>query len=83
MENKNNIVIILLIVLIGVVSSIGLLIGVNNAIAVALNPINARLVEIERSVRVIEVRVNNGTGGGVGVDLSGIQNQLTNWCTHL
>ena len=47
MENKNNVIVILLVVLIGVVSGVGLLIGINNAVGVALSPLNAKLAEID------------------------------------
>ena len=47
MENKNNVVVALLVVLIGLVAGIGLLIGIGNAVGVALNPLNSRLAAIE------------------------------------
>ena len=58
MENKNNIVVVLLLILIGLITGIGLLIGISNAVGVALAPTNARVAEINRSVKVIENRLN-------------------------
>jgi len=76
MENKSNLIIILLVVLIGIVSVIGLLVGVNNAVGVALSPINARLVEIERIDRSIENKLNGGAGDNSNPSLAAIQNEL-------
>ena len=58
MENKNNVIIVLLVVLIGVVSGVGLLIGINNAVGVALSPLNAKLAEIDRTEKSIEDKLN-------------------------
>ncbi len=57
MENKNSAIIILLVVLIGVVSGVGLLIGINNAVRVALGPLNVRIAEIDRTEKSIENRL--------------------------
>jgi protein-disulfide isomerase len=78
MENKSNITVILLVVLIGVFSGVGLLIGINNAIGVALNPLNTKLAVIENSVRNIENKLNTGAvGGNQNAALASIQDALT------
>ena len=58
MENKNNVIIVLLVVLIGVVSGAGLLTGINNAVRGALSPLNARLAAIDRAEKSIENRLS-------------------------
>jgi len=74
MENKNNVIVILLVVLIGVVSGAGLIIGVNNAVGVALSPLNAKLAEISMRQKNIEEKLSSqGSGGAVSSD---IQNEL-------
>jgi protein-disulfide isomerase len=78
MENKNNMVVILLVVLIGVVSGVGLLIGINNAVGVALNPLNARLAEIDRTEKVLESKLNaQGSDSNVTSTLADIKNELS------
>ena len=54
MENKNNVFIILLVVLIGVVSGVGLLTGVNNAVVASLSPLNTKLAVINSTEKNIE-----------------------------
>ena len=73
MENKNNVVVVLLVVLIGVISGAGLLIAVNNAVGVALSPLNAKLTEISAQQRYIEDKLSARGGAGVSPD---IQNEL-------
>ena len=73
MDGKNNIVVVLLVVLIGVMSGLGLLMGINNAVGVALSPVNAKLAEIDRSVKVIDSKLN---AGGNNPALLNIQNEL-------
>jgi protein-disulfide isomerase len=58
MENKNNVVVILLVVLIGAVSAVGLLIGINNAVGAALSPLSARLAIISKTEKSIENKLN-------------------------
>ena len=76
MENKNSMVIILLVVLIGAVSGIGLLKGINIAVGNAVSPLNAKLASIEREQRSIENRLNNGGGVGGDASLGNIQKVL-------
>jgi protein-disulfide isomerase len=77
MESKNNVVVVLLVVLIGIVSGIGLLIGIDNAIGVALNPLNVKLAEIERTEKSIESKLNaQGAGGNAALPMADIQKQL-------
>jgi protein-disulfide isomerase len=79
MESKNNVVVILLIVLIGIVSGIGLLIGIDNAIGVALNPLNSKLSDIDRSVKSIEAKLDaQGNGGSANADIQRELAQLQN-----
>ncbi len=58
MENKNNIIIILLVVLIGAASGLGLLIGVSNAVRVALGPLHYRIAEIDSTEKSIESKLS-------------------------
>jgi len=78
MENKNSLVVVLLVVLIGIVSGIGLLIGVGNAVGVALNPLNARLSSIEAEQKSIESKLSSGNNGGsnLSAPLADIQKEL-------
>lgn len=76
MENKNNVVVILLVVLIGVMAGIGLLTGINNAVGVALSPLNAKLAEITMRQKSIEEKLNAG-GGNSSVSLAAIQSELS------
>jgi protein-disulfide isomerase len=73
MENKNSLIVVLLVVLIGVVSGAGLLIAVNNAVGVALSPLNAKLTEISAQQKYIEDKLNTRVNESVSPD---IQNQL-------
>jgi protein-disulfide isomerase len=61
-----------LIVLIGFVAGLGFLMGINNAVGVALNPINAKLAAIERAQKSIEDKLNSQSNGGD----SAIQGQM-------
>src|SRR5437016_4136340 len=74
MENKNNVVIVLLVILIGLVSGVGLLIGIGNAIGVAMGPLNAKLEAIEKEQKSIEAKLNSQEGGSIPV--ADIQRQL-------
>lgn len=76
MENKNSIVVILLVVLIGVVSGVGLLTGINNAVRSALSPLYAKLAEIDRTQKSIESRLNAGGNGNANPSLAAIQGEL-------
>ena len=78
MENKNSVVIILLAVLIGVVSAIGLLTGINNAVRVALNPMNVRLAEITMHQKNIEDKLNAIGNGNVPADIRNELQQIQN-----
>jgi len=51
MENKSNITIILLVVLIGVVSGVGFLTGINNTMTVALKPLREDITGISFRLR--------------------------------
>ena len=75
MESKNNLVVVLLIVLIGTVLGVGLLVGVNNAIGVALNPLNVKIAEIERAQKGIESKLNS-PGNDTSATLANIQTEL-------
>jgi len=76
MENKNSVIIILLVVLIGVFSGVGLLTGINNAVRSALSPLNAKLAEIDRTEKTIEYKLNAGGNGNSNASLAAIQNEL-------
>jgi len=75
MEQKNNVVVVLLIVLIGIIAGIGLLVGIGNSVSVALSPVNAKLSEVLIREKNIEDKLNNG-GGGNPSGLADIQKQL-------
>jgi len=79
MEQKNNLIVILLVVLIGVISGVGFLIGIGNAVGVALNPLNTRLAAIESEQRNIENKLNaqgNEGNGNAAAPLADIQKEL-------
>jgi protein-disulfide isomerase len=80
MENKNSVIVVLLVVLIGAVSGAGFLIAVNNAVGVALSPLNAKLSEITVRQRSIEEKLNaQGSGSGsaeIQNELQQIQNRI-------
>ena len=59
MENKNNVIVVLLVVLIGAVAGVGLVMGIGNAVGVALSPLNAKLAVIENIERKIENKLNS------------------------
>jgi len=76
MESKNNLVVILLVVLIGAVLGVGLLVGVNNAIGVALSPLNSKIADIERAQRGIESKLNSPGNDNTSATLASIQSEL-------
>jgi protein-disulfide isomerase len=76
MEQKNSLIVILLVVLIGVVAGVGLLIGISNAVGVALNPMNAKLTEIMVRQKNIEDRLNGQGIGNSSSSLADIQKEL-------
>jgi protein-disulfide isomerase len=76
MENKSNVIIILLVVLIGVVSGVGLLTGINNAVRASVSPMYAKLAEIDRAEKGIENKLNAGGNGYSNASLAAIQNEL-------
>lgn len=80
METKNNIVVVLLVVLIGIFSGIGLLMGIGNSLGVALSPLNAKISEISVRQKYIEEKLsllNNNNNGAIDKRLEDIQNQLS------
>ena len=80
MENKNNVIVVLLVVLIGIFAGVGLLIGIGNAVGVALSPLNAKISEIAIRQRYIEDKLaslNNNNSGNLDKRLADMQNQLT------
>ncbi|MBF0571225.1 MAG: thioredoxin domain-containing protein [Candidatus Omnitrophica bacterium] len=76
MENKNNLIVVLLVILIGIASGVGLLIGINNAVGVALSPLNAKLAEIERAQKSLENKLNAQGNANNSVPLADIQKEL-------
>jgi len=77
MESKNSVVVVLLAVLIGIASGVGLLIGINNSVSAALNPLYAKVAEIDRTVNNIESKMNATSGNSnIGASLASIQSQL-------
>ena len=78
MENKNNVLIVLLVVLIGVVSGLGLLTGINNAVKAALSPMNVKLAEITMRQKSIEDKLNAQGNGNVPADIQNALQQIQN-----
>ena len=76
MENKNNLIVILLVVLIALVSGVGLLIGITNAVRVAVSPLYTKLAEIDRTEKSIENKLNSQSNGNLKSQLANIQRQL-------
>ncbi len=80
MENKNNVIVVLLVILIGIFAGVGLLIGIGNSVGVAIGPMNTKIAEIAIQQKYIEKELallsNNGSGA-VGQRLTDVQNQLT------
>ena len=75
MENKSNVIIILLVVLIGAVAGGGLLTGIDNAVRASLSPMYAKIAEIDRTEKSIENKLN--ASGNSSASLSAIQNELS------
>jgi len=76
MENKNNVIIVLLVVLIAVVSGVGFLIGINNAVGSALMPLQVKLSQVDDEIKGIEKRLNNQGNGKVMESLNEVKRQL-------
>ncbi len=76
MENKNSVVVVLLVVLIGIVAGVGLLIGINNAVGVALSPLYAKIAQIESTQKSIENKLNAQGSGNSSDSLAAIQRDL-------
>jgi protein-disulfide isomerase len=53
------------------------LIGINNAVGVALNPLNAKLAEIDRTEKMLENKLNSQSNVNLSGPLSEIQRQLS------
>jgi protein-disulfide isomerase len=76
MESKNTLIIVLLIVLIGVLAGVGLLIGIDNAVGVALAPLHAKISAIEREQRSIETRLYAQVNNNASLPLADIEREL-------
>ena len=68
---KNNIVLVLLVILIGIASGLGLLYGIDNAVQVATFPLVERINEIAQHQKAIEKKLDANL-----VLLKGINNRL-------
>ena len=77
MENKSNVIIILLVVLIGAVAGGDLLTGIDNAVRASLSPMYAKIAEIDRTEKSIENKLNAGGNGYSNASLTAIQNTLS------
>ncbi|MEI7998429.1 MAG: thioredoxin domain-containing protein [Candidatus Omnitrophota bacterium] len=75
---KNNLLAVVLVVLIGALSGLALLVGINNTMQMAISPISTRLSLIESTQRVILQKVGSSGQGDSQVmsKLSGIESQL-------
>lgn len=74
MDNKNNIVIVLLVVLIGVVSGVGVLTGINNTVTVAIKPLEQRIMDIQYQLRT--KGNDSASSAQILAELQQIQNKL-------
>ena len=77
MENKSNVIIILLVVLIGAVAGGGLLTGIDNAVRASLSPMYAKIAEIDRTEKSIENKLNASGNGNSSAFFAAIQNELS------
>lgn len=75
---KNNVLVVVLVVLIGLLSGVALLLGINSTMQMALAPVEARLNNIEATQKVILDKLQSSpeSASGVGGQLTVIQNQL-------
>lgn len=79
MESKNSVVIVLLVVLIGAVSGLGLLFGIGNVIGTAIVPLDAQVSEIIAEQKLIEQKISSGKSSNlsdINQKLNSIQRQL-------
>lgn len=72
---KNNALIIILVILIGLLSGIALLLGINTTVQVAMAPVSARLGQIEITQRIILEKLS-ANESQMGNKFSSIQSQL-------
>ncbi len=74
---KNNILIIALVVLVGLLSGILLLVGIGQAVNVAVSPISAQLAEISSSVKALQQKLDSGAGqGSLSAQLAALDKKL-------
>jgi protein-disulfide isomerase len=73
MEKKNGVIIVLLVVLIGVVSGVGLLTGINNAVKVAISPLKRKLTDIQYKLDSLK---NSNDSSYIQNELQQIQKKL-------
>ena len=74
---KNNIVVILLVVLIGILAGLGLLFGIGNAVQVAVSPMVQRLAEISVAQRGIEQHLRSaGSSDQMAARLAAIEQKI-------
>lgn len=84
MESKNTLIIVLLVVLIGVLAGVGLLIGIENAVTVAIAPLQEKLSVIEREQKNIEASITakntnaSNPMADIERELGAIQGKLAN-----
>ncbi len=71
---KNNVLVVVLVVLVGVLSGLALLISFNNIIQLSTNPIIANLHQIQVNQRIIINKLNSYSGGSVDIDSGRLDN---------
>jgi len=76
MENKSNIIVILLAVLIAVVAAVGVQVTISNAVINALRPLDAKIDEINKKVSKIESKLKGQSDGRIKEALSDIKKDL-------
>ena len=65
---KNNILIIILVILIGILSGIALLLGIGSMFHMAFAPLNARLIQVEAQQKLILQEIKNPDTGAIPSD---------------
>ncbi|MBI4309208.1 MAG: thioredoxin domain-containing protein [Candidatus Omnitrophica bacterium] len=77
---KNNLVVVLLVILIGISSGVGLLLGIGNMVSVAVFPLYERVTEQVIGQKTIERKINGLTEklAGMEAKLAGMEGKLAN-----
>ncbi len=77
---KNNFLVVLLVILIGILGGVALLVSINNTVQIAMSPIVIQLKQIEIDQRLISQKLSGGPGGNnaqILARLSAIEGRLS------